>query len=248
MRTFAVFCCVLLLTGLGLHAQTPTMKCDQNNESHSCEIRETEMAATSKLTVDSGNNGGITIRGADRSSILVRSKVEASGNSDGDAKARAAQVNVHVSGGSVSASGPADKWSVSYEIFVPRQIALSLQAHNGGIGISNVTGAVEFHTVNGGVSLKEVGGDVHGETSNGGINVVLSGNRWTGTGLDVSTQNGGVNIKVPEQFSAQFEASTVNGGMNVGLPNVNVNKRDREVKLMLGSGGPLVRVRTQTAE
>ena len=178
----------------------------------------------------------------------MRSKVEAQGDNEADAKAHVAQVNVHVSGGSVSANGPSSNighWSVSYEILVPRQIALSLQAHNGGIGISNVTGTLEFHTVNGGVNLKEVAGDVHGDTSNGGINVVLSGARWAGNGLDVSTQNGGVNLKVPEQFSAQFEASTVNGSLNVGLPNVNVNHRDRKVNLTLGSGGPLIRMRTQ---
>ena len=247
MKTFAFFCSVLLLTGLSLRAQTPTMKCDGgnwNNGARSCEIREITVPGISKLTVDSGKNGGISVRGADRSDILVRTKVEAWGNDDGAAKAIGAQVIVHASGGSVSAAGPADNWSTSYEIFVPRRTALSLQAHNGGLNITGINAAMEFHTVNGGVNLKEVGGDVHGDTHNGGINVTLTGMRWEGNVLDVSTENGGVNIKVPEAFSAQFEASTVNGGMNVSLPNVTVGKRDREVKVMLGAGGPLVRVRT----
>ncbi|MDE3199229.1 MAG: hypothetical protein KGN84_22960, partial [Acidobacteriota bacterium] len=101
------------------------------------------------------------------------------------------------------------------------------------------------HAVNGGISLKDVGGDVHGDTVNGGISVNLTGARWNGRGLDVTTENGGVSMKVPDAFSALLDVATVNGGMNVRMPNAPLIRRgDNHFNVTLGAGGPLIRVRT----
>ena len=62
-------------------------------------------------------------------------------------------------------------------------------------------------------------GDVHGRTSNGGVDVDLDGATWQGEGLDVETSNGGVRLRMPEQYSARLEAGTVNGGINVDFPD-----------------------------
>jgi len=54
-------------------------------------------------------------------------------------------------------------------------------------------------------------------------------------GLDVSTKNGGVSMKVPEQFSAILDVATVNGGMSVKLPNTQARPVDHRLNLTLGS-------------
>jgi hypothetical protein len=250
MKTFAVALTSLSLAACGLLAQSPSMSCQNQgslgSQPHFCEVRETTIPAASMLTVDGKQNGGVSIKGANRSDILVRSMVQAQGSSDGDAQAAGAQVLVHTSGGAVTAEGPAQKsWSVSYEIFVPANTNLTLTTHNGGVSVSGVESSIEFHAINGGISLKNIGGNVHGDTVNGGVSVTLAAARWNGSGMDVSTMNGGVSMKVSEQFSALLDLATVNGGMSVRLPNAQVQRDQRRVNMTLGSGGPLIRVHTQ---
>ena len=63
---------------------------------------------------------------------------------------------------------------------------------NGGISIADVSGRIDFSALNGGVVLKRVGGAVRGSTTNGGLVIELTGDRWDGDSLDVSTTNGGI--------------------------------------------------------
>ena len=247
MRAF-VF--AFALTATGLFAQTPGMSCKDQNQgnkgSNFCEVRETTIASLATLNVDGRQNGGISIKGANRGDILVRAMVQAHGDTDAEAKTTGAQVIVHTSAGTVQADGPSLKnWSVSYEIFVPEKTNLSLKANNGGVSVAGVESSIEFHSRNGGISLKNVGGNVHGDTVNGGVSVNLAGAHWNGQGLDVSTQNGGVSMKVPEQFSAVLDVATVNGGMSVKMPNAQYKHTDHKINMTLGSGGPLIKIRTQ---
>lgn len=217
-----------------------------------CEIREQTLPAGGAISVDAGKNGGVSVKGWDRNEILVRSKIQTSAPSEGQAEQLAKQVRIEIGGLKIHAEGPErtddSHWSVSYEIFVPRQSDVTLEAHNGGIAIADINGKLEFKTSNGGVSLRRVGGNVRGTTTNGGVHVELSGNRWEGETLDVRTTNGGVNLSIPENYSAHLETSTVNGGVSVDFPvNVPLTERGRmpkDISVDLGSGGPTVRVTT----
>ena len=60
-------------------AQTKSLACDGNNNrndrrSESCEVREQTIAYGGRLSVDGGVNGGVSIKGWDNPSVLVRSK------------------------------------------------------------------------------------------------------------------------------------------------------------------------------
>ena len=139
---------------------------------------------------------------------------------------------------------PRRGWSVSYRIWAPRQTALDLVAENGGVSIHAMQGDARFTTTNGGVALDDVSGRMVGRTANGGVNVRLSGARWEGAGLDVETTNGGVTLTVPRDYSAALEVSTVNGGLRSDFPVTLPDGRGRELRTTLGSGGPLLKVRT----
>ena len=77
--------------------------------------------------------------------------------------------------GAISSDGPRtgrrESWCASLRLKVPRTSSLSLEAHNGGVSIEDVTGELAFDTTNGGVRLSGVGGDVRGETTNGGVRI-----------------------------------------------------------------------------
>lgn len=135
-------------------------------------------------------------------------------------------------------------WSVSYEIFAPRQSDLNLKTHNGGIHLADLRGNIDFDALNGGVTLQRLAGDVHGHTTNGGLHVELAGNRWDGQGMNVDTTNGGVKMDIPSSYSAHIETSTVNGGVDVEFPVTVKGRIDKNLSFDIGSGGPTVRVTT----
>jgi hypothetical protein len=216
-----------------------------------CEVRESTMPA-GPLTVDAGDNGGITVEAWDGNNIRVRAIIRGAARTEDRAKQIADGVQVQSGGGRVSASGPdrdgdrREWWSVSYRINVPRKSDLELTAHNGGINITGVNGNVRFDTTNGGVRLTDLAGRVNGSTRNGGLTVNLGGNRWDGEGIDVETSNGGVTVAVPEGYNAQLETRTTNGGFRSDIPLTiqgELSSR-RGVSAQLGEGGPTVRVRT----
>lgn len=221
------------------------------------ELREMTVAATSRLEVDGARNGGISVRGENRSDILVRACVQAWGSSEEAAKSLASSVRVNT-GGVIKADGPDDSyggngWSVSYEIRAPYNSNLALRASNGGISVKGISGSMDLSTTNGGLSVADVAGDVKGRTTNGGINVSLVGSGWKGSGLDLQTTNGGVNLSLPSSFAANVEAGTVNGGFSSDFPGLQVEKNDngnhygpqpKKVNASLNGGGANVRVVT----
>jgi DUF4097 and DUF4098 domain-containing protein YvlB len=233
-----------------LVAQEKQLTCDKrgnwNDKVGTCEIREQSIPFAGRLAVDAGKNGGISVKGWDRADVLVRAKVEAWGDTEADAKSLATQIRLDTSAGVVKPSGPESKgWAVSFEIFVPRRGDLNLNAYNGGIGIDGVTGRIQFKTTNGGVHLTRLGGDVEGKTTNGGVHVELAGARWEGQKLDVETKNGGVNMTMPANYSAQLETETVNGSVKVDFPmTVKGDLTNKKISTTIGSGGPTIRVVT----
>src|SRR6185295_12155449 len=105
--------------------------------------RETALAGGGLLTVDAKPNGGIEVRGWDRDEVRLRVKIVASGDTTDAARALAGRVQVQTSG-TIQASGPAAErrsgWWASYRLDVPRAQALKLQADNGGLQLSQLTG------------------------------------------------------------------------------------------------------------
>lgn len=245
---------LMLVGGLAVLGQdaTPTMTCQDHGSSdrlvRHCEIREQTVPYAGQLTVDGGQNGGVQIKGWSRGDMLVRAKVDASAASDAEARALAAQVRINTAAGRISAAGPETSsehnWGVSYEVFVPHQANVQINTHNGGVHVSDIQGRVEFAAVNGGIHLSRVNGHVQGHTVNGGVHLDLSGSRWEGEGLDVSTTNGGVHLGVPANYSAHLETSTVNGGLHNGVPLTVTGKIGKQISANLGSGGATIRVTT----
>ena len=215
---------------------------------HTCEIIERTIAAGSALTVDSRVNGGINVIGERRRDVLVRARVEAHARTQRRAEELAEGVRVSVEPGRISADGPDTRnnewWVVSFEVHVPAGSNLDLRAHNGGIGVIGVTGTLRMDTQNGGIHLEAVGGDVVAETMNGGLHIELTGDRWEGKGLDATTLNGGVQMRIPQGYSARLETGTVNGGIDIDFPVMVRGRIGQRITTELGSGGATIRATT----
>ncbi len=223
---------------------------NDNDRARHCEMREQSVAAIGRLNVDASQNGGVSIKGWTRGDVLVRARVEASGDTEGAAAIMASRVSIDGSGGQVRATGPQMEnnawWTVSYEIFVPQASDLTLKANNGGINISDVRGQIHFDGNNGGVHLKRVVGDVTGATVNGGIQVELAGATWDGHQMDLTTHNGGVTVTMPSHYSARIQAETGMGRIQSDFPmSLNANSgRSQKMDFNVGAGGPPIHITT----
>jgi hypothetical protein len=213
-----------------------------------CEVREETLAGGNPLDVDATPNGGIRVRGWDRSDVLVRAHIVGYADEYDQARQIASQVQIETGGGRVRARGPQRLddayWTVSFELNVPQRSALTLHTLNGGISVRDLNGAVTFKATNGGVRLENVAGEIRGDTSNGGLTIELTGDRWDGSGLDVATHNGGINLTLPSQYSAELETGTTNGGLRIDFPITVQGDVGRHITTTLGGGGARIRAMT----
>ena len=216
-----------------------------------CVVKVDRMEAGGTLRVDAGQNGGVAVYGADRSDIEIHARIQAWAESAGDAESLAEDVSLDYGRGSIRADGPTtgrrEGWSVSFVVYVPRQSDLDLQAHNGPVSATGVSGSIEARTQNGPLSLRSVSGQVNARTQNGPLDVELDGTRWTGQGLDAETRNGPVHLSIPDGYNARLETGTVNGPFDTEVPlqvTLQGRQRSRRIEATLGNGGPLIRAIT----
>jgi Putative adhesin len=218
-------------------------------EGHACEVRAVPVArGTRSLSIDGASLGGVSVTGWDRDSIHISARIQGMAPTQAEAERAAREVRISAEGGTIRASGGSrdddTRQIVSYDVWVPRHMDLDLRAHNGGLRVDGVTGRMTLETENGGLSLEGAGGDVRARAQNGGVNVRLTGSHWEGAGLDAETENGGVRLVVPENYSARLETGTVNGGIRTDIPITLRGNISRRISLTLGSGGAPVRATT----
>ncbi|MBJ6109626.1 hypothetical protein JAO73_11425 [Hymenobacter sp. BT523] len=231
------------------------MTCDEGNwgrhdgeNKRFCETRDLTMSAPAgqPLAIEGGANGGITVRGWSGPNVRIRAKVTSWASTEAEAQNRVKAVSIGTANNTLRASSTAatEQYSVSYEVFVPRQTALVLNTLNGGIHLENMLSEVKFHATNGGVSLANMGGQMTGQTVNGGLTINLTGKQWEGKGLDVQTTNGGIRWRVPQDYSAQLFTSTNMGSIRANIPVTRTGFLRRELATNLGKGGAPVRAVT----
>ena len=218
-----------------------------------CEVRDVPTKIDGHaLEVDGRENGGIRVVAWDGSSVKVTARLQASGRNDADAHDVLKDVRIELEGNRLHANGPRsggnwrdrESWSVSYVIMVPRRFDLTLDANNGALNVTGVTGKLDLRTMNGSVNISDVGGDVHARTQNGSLNVELAGTKWDGTGLSAETQNGSVRMSIPARYAATIETGTVNGHVNTDFPVTVSGRISRQMSLPLNGGGTTLRATT----
>lgn len=223
---------------------------NDDSRGRACEVRNVPVRLSGRaIAVDGRQNGGVRVYGWDGDSVKVTARMQAQDRTDAEARELLSRVRIGADGRSVRADGPStdgddEGWSVSYVVFVPRRFDLDLEAHNGGLGVSDVSGKLDLETHNGSVALTGVGGDVRAHTQNGSLSVQLTGSRWDGTGLDAETRNGSVRIAIPDQYAAQLETGTVNGSIRTDIPVTVSGRISRNLSIPLGGGGRTIRAMT----
>lgn len=214
-----------------------------------CEVRRVAIAAPrGHVSIDAGENGGISVMGGASDSMIVIAKIATTARSSEEAIAIAKEIQLEVTPTTVRASGPSIEgrrhWYVSFDVVVPRGADISATTHNGGVYLQGLNGKVEASAVNGPLSVYDMAGDVSGRTQNGPINAELRGKTWEGTGLDLQTTNGPVVLDIASGYNAHLVTGTVNGPMRIDFPVTVQGQVTKRFSVDLGSGGPTVRAVT----
>jgi DUF4097 and DUF4098 domain-containing protein YvlB len=206
------------------------------------------LAGAALERINPSPNGAVIIHGSDRNDVSIRACIHATAPSEQEARSLANDIQISKGAGNIEPDGPRTDhdrhWSVSYEIWLPKQSNLDVKTVNGAIKIADVRGTIDTSNVNGGMELLRLGGEVKSSTVNGGVKVELGGSTWEGNGLSVSTTNGGIRFNVPASYSANVETSTVNGGIHCDFPISVQGRLEKHVSFQLGSGGPQIRTST----
>lgn len=215
-----------------------------------CQMRRTTFAVTAGHIAVHTMNGGIDVIGEDRPDVSLEARVTAWAPTEEEANRLLGQITIDTSSGEIHDSGPHSSffgrsgYSVDYHLHVPEHITADLHTTNGGIEMTRLDGNLHFETTNGGVNLDQLAGAVEGHTTNGGLNISLAGDRWQGEGLHAGTTNGGIDLRMPDAYSAHLETATVNGGISVNFPVTIQGEIKNRLTTDLGSGGPTIHVQT----
>lgn len=216
------------------------------------DLREMTIPSAYQLKVDS-KNGRITVKGENRSDVLVRACVKTYAESKAQADSLARAIRILTSPEVRAENTPDENWSVSYEISVPNSQNLDLASGNGRITISDVQGQINFKTGNGRITLDNVGGNIKGRTNNGRVTVKLAGFAWNGNGMDIETGNGRITLYMPANYAANVEVGTSNGRFTSDFAELQMPKTStrwekrsgpKTVSASINGGGAPIRLVT----
>jgi DUF4097 and DUF4098 domain-containing protein YvlB len=179
------------------------------------------------LVLEGSHNGGVTVRGADVSAFTVTACMAAAGDDDASARAALAKIALKTAGGRVTIEGPdGERWSGFLLVTAPRDAdfsvdasngplslsdlsgTLSVSASNGPVSLSGLTGSVSVEAANGPVSVKNSSGEMKLHAVNGPLTISLAGSRWEGKGLEADAKNGPLTLRVPDDFASGVRVET----------------------------------------
>ena len=220
------------------------------------------------LVLEGSRNGGVTVRGADVGEFKVTACTAAAGDDDASARAVLSKVVLRSSGSRISIEGPADdRWTGFLLVTAPRDAdfsveagngpvsltglsgALSVKTANGPVSLSNLTGSVDVEAANGPVSLKGSSGDVKIRAVNGPLTIALAGTRWEGKGLEADAKNGPLTLKLPDGYASavRVETSTHSPLSCRAAACDHARREDGNRSRLIELGGPDAVVRLSTS-
>jgi hypothetical protein len=117
--------------------------------------------------------------------------------------------------------------SISFKVFVPKNVSTDLNTSGGSISISNISGEQNFRTSGGSLNVAQVTGKINGKTSGGSIQVSDSDDD-----IDLSTSGGSISAKDCSgkirlnTSGGSLEFKRIKGNIQAKTSGGNVNGKD----------------------
>ena len=210
--------------------------------------------------------GGVYINGWDRNEYSVRT-CKAVPDDDPNPPATLREITTtNNTNGQLAVNGPSGReWVANLIIMVPRLSKMDIETQNGPLQLRDLAGNIHLSATNGPISLRNVGGVVETTTTNGPISLVggsgdhrltaangpvhisLSGSRWDGPGLEVSTKNGPLSLSIPDAYGSGIRIQASNHSpVNCKAPACAgaTKTLSSPSVIQIGNGDPIVRLST----
>ncbi len=207
------------------------------------EQRELDLSGVQQIRVAAAPEGGISIRGWNRSSARLVICRYAVANTQEHAARVLGTTHISSRNGEIAATGPhmdaTQAWWVNMTLYVPRRANVDVRAGNGGVAIRNMSGHVTAQSATGGISVAQSSGKYTIKTDSGGITL----DRVTGL-VDAGSRGGAIAFKLAGTALPSIEAKTGDGhivctlkGCEEAVPTGGGGNR-----LRIGDGVPDVRL------
>jgi hypothetical protein len=126
-------------------------------------------------------------------------------------------------------------YTVHYEVSLPKHLLVDVVLANGDVRVSSMENDVDTGLANGTVTLADIVGSVYVSIANGQIlcdaTLPLNGT------FDLGVANGGIDLTLPTDTSAQFIATVANGEIRLfNLDLQDLERTSTRVSGRLGSG------------
>ena len=187
-------------------------------------------SASKPLRVEVSDRGYIHVQPSMDGKFSALVCMAAGATSSNAAEAILDGLNVESRDGHLTVKGSDnDQWAAMIVLSVPAGTSLDLSATNGGLQLSDVEGRFTLRTENGPIGMRHASGVVVAQTENGPIQFVghagdvrltlqngpldvkLDAPRWSGKGLDASTQNGPVTLTAPNDMKSGVQVTGSQG-------------------------------------
>lgn len=133
-------------------------------------------------------------------------------------------------------------WKIDYQLRVPANTDLEINAGHGPVQLSGVEGALQISATESETALTLTGGTVSATIAAGNVSLAIPVRSWRGSGADIRVAAGVLNVELAPGFSGDIDADVLRGGKIVnsydGLaarekPGIT----ERSVRARAGAGG-----------
>lgn len=177
---------------------------------HDQEQRELDLTDVDLVKVTSAPEGGLSIRGWNKSTARLVICRYAVANTKTHASRVLGSISVSSRNGEIAAYGPqidsTQAWWVNMTLYVPRRANIDVRAANGGVAMRNLTGRVTAHATTGGISVAQSSGKYKISTDSGGITL----DRVSGL-IDANSRDGAIAFKIAGAGWPSIEATAADG-------------------------------------
>lgn len=207
------------------------------------EMRQSYELAPGARVELGGINGSIRIETSDTRTAEVY--IERTASSEEALKRR--QINIQADANRLRINGETTEHNFFAKLFgskaservtlkVPRQISLYAKGVNGSLIVGELEGAIELGGINGRVQVANAAGSATLKGING--NVVFGMKRIEADGVTLSGINGNIELQLPPDLNADFDAKGMHGRVIADMPNVSLDRGRRGTYwARIGNGG-----------
>lgn len=228
------------------------MSCGNDEFDYELELTENRTWSATNLTqLDATTiNGSITVLGSQDTLITVVIAKKCLGKDSTDAAAYINNITIteNINGGmlTLEADMPSNNdrnYVADFDFSAPEDIYLDLTTLNGAVSVIDMVGGLDIMITNGAIATQNFEGSIDATTTNGAIDCDIALLDASDSAV-LTTANGEVDIFIPSDVSASFDAETTNGNVTVtGFTAVNYTINETNHKAgTIGAGDATITI------